>query len=57
MSIIHFCWGQEGSNSFYISLVRPNSLGGNEVTQKLDRIASKLTFVDLYSEVRLSEGL
>ena len=57
MSIFYFSWGRKGSNSFYIPLVRPSSLGGNEVTQKLDRIPSKLTFVDSYSELCLSVGL
>ena len=52
----YFCWGQEGSNRYYILRVRPNPLGGNEVV-KLDRIPSKLTFVDWYFEVCLSDDL
>ena len=47
--------GKEVTTS--ILFVRPNSLRGNEVTQKLHRIPSKLTFVDSYFEVCLSEGL
>ena len=46
-----------GSASFYILPVRSSSIGGSEVAQKLDRILSKLAFVDSYLEVCHFEGL
>ena len=57
MNVFYFGWYWEGSNSFYIPFARPNPLRGNEVAEKFIRIPSKLTFVDSYFEVWLSEGL